>query len=148
MIAKLNNEDIAVANDIRTVFQASYAVEAELLNVSDFPPLKRTLDGYRSCGNTFYGYTEDQELAGVIEMHHKGGITYIDSLVVHPRFFRRGVARKLLSYMIDKYDSARYIVETGAENTPALKLYKACGFKQVEEWDMDIGIRKVRLERG
>jgi hypothetical protein len=40
MIERLQNNDLEVAEKIRSVFQLSYKVEAELLNAKDFPPLK------------------------------------------------------------------------------------------------------------
>ena len=43
MIQKLDNNDLEVAETIRNIFQLSYAVEAELLQAIDFPPLHRPL---------------------------------------------------------------------------------------------------------
>ena len=64
MIEKLQNNKLEISDQIHTVFQLSYAIEAELLNASDFPPLKRPRESYQSSNNVFFGYRENTELAG------------------------------------------------------------------------------------
>ncbi|HCY98291.1 MAG TPA: GNAT family N-acetyltransferase, partial [Polaribacter sp.] len=44
MIEKLKNSDLEIAKKMRLIFQASYKVEAKLLNATNFPPLKRPLE--------------------------------------------------------------------------------------------------------
>ena len=39
------------------------------------------------------------------------------------------------------------MVETGFDNEPASLLYKSLGFKEVKQWDTEIGIRKIRFEK-
>ena len=39
------------------------------------------------------------------------------------------------------------IVETAAENHPAINLYRRFGFEIVKEWTLDIGILKVQLRK-
>ncbi len=43
MIERLQNSELEISNQIHSVFQLSYAVEAKLLDATDFPPLKRPL---------------------------------------------------------------------------------------------------------
>ena len=60
MIKQLENQNIAVAQNIHSVFQSSYAVEAIILGVSDFPPLRRPIDSFINSENTFcLLYTSD-----------------------------------------------------------------------------------------
>ncbi|MBV6646046.1 MAG: GNAT family N-acetyltransferase [Cyclobacteriaceae bacterium] len=147
MIKKLQNDDLKIANQIYTVFQLSYAIEAELLGVNDFPPLKRPLESYLKSGNEFYGYLEHNELAGVIEVERKEKLIDINSLVVQPKYFRRGIGKKLIAFTFNRFDLNVFIVETGVKNTPAIELYKKLNFKEVKQWDTDFGIRKVLFER-
>jgi hypothetical protein len=70
MIEKLQNNKIEIVNQIHSVFQLSYAVEAKLLNATDFPPLKRPLESYLNSDNMFFGYHENNELAGIIEIEY------------------------------------------------------------------------------
>ncbi len=147
MIKKLQNNKVEVSNQIHSVFQLSYAVEAKLLNATDFPPLKRPLENYLKSDTMFFGYIENKELAGVIEIEHNNNCTDINSLVVNPMFFRRGIARKLLEFVFDTFDSTLFIVETGLENGPATQLYTKLGFKEVNQYDTDHGIRKIKFEK-
>jgi len=147
MIEKLNNKNPEVSNKIQVVFQASYAVEAKLLNAIDFPPLKRPLESYVESNNDFIGYLLNGELAAVIEIDQDEKSTHIQSLVVHPKFFRQGIARKLMEFIFNYYSTKIFMVETGLENEPASLLYKKLGFKEIKQWDTTFGIRKIRFER-
>ena len=147
MIKKLDNKNENVAQNIRSVFQESYKVEAELLKAIDFPPLKRALKDYIRTDTDFYGYFKKEELAAVIEISKKPNYTDIRSLVVLPAFFRQGIARKLMQFTLDNFYSDLYVVETGVENEPASRLYKDFGFVEVKQWDTNQGVRKVKFER-
>jgi len=147
MIQKLQNDDPEVSINMRSVFQASYAFEAKLLNAVDFPPLKRTLENYIKCDNDFFGYFKNKELAGVIEIKHHNTFTHIQSLVVHPNFFRQGIANELMAYVLKLYNTKPIIVETGVKNVPAIELYKKFNFIEIKQWDTDHGVRKIRFER-
>jgi len=145
MIKKLNHKSHNVAQNIFHVFQKSYAVEAKILNAKDFPPLKRTVEQFLQAKTLFLGYLIDGYISAVIELDiHKNSI-HIQSLVVHPNYFKQGIAIKLLNYVFEFYKSKCYTVETGADNIPAINLYKKLGFAEVGYYDTDHGIRKIRL---
>ena len=146
MIVKLNNLNRLVAEEIRSVFQASYAVEAKLLNAIDFPPLKRTVDAFVETNTRFYGYQIDGETIAVIEILNDKTATHIQSLVVLPDHFRKGLGHKLVQCILDTYDSKLFTVETGLANRPAIQLYEKFGFKKTKIWDTDHGIRKIKFE--
>ncbi|TXG35641.1 GNAT family N-acetyltransferase [Seonamhaeicola maritimus] len=147
MIKKLQNNDIKISSQIHSVFQLSYAIEAELLGANDFPPLKRPLESYLESDNEFYGYLENNELAGVIEVERTDKHIDINSLVVKPKFFRRGIGKKLMEFTFNRFDSELFIVETGVKNKPATELYKKLGFKEMKQWNTDFGIRKILFEK-
>ena len=147
MIQKLQNNNIEIAEKIRAVFQLSYKIEAELLNAVDFPPLKRTIENFVISETAFFGYLKEKELAAVIEVTTNNEFTHINSLVVDPRFFRQGIAKKMMEFVFETFDSKLFIVETGLENGPATQLYKKFGFQEVKQWDTDHGIRKIKFER-
>ena len=147
MIERLLNNDIDISKKIRAVFQVSYEVEAKLLKAINFPPLKRPLEDYVLSNTVFFGYLKNEELVGVIEIDHNKNDTLIRSLVVDPLFFRQGIARKLMEFAFNTFDSELFVVETGLENEPASKLYKKFGFIEVKQWDTEFGIRKIKFEK-
>jgi len=147
MIIKINNKKNKIAEEIRAIFQASYTVEAKMLKAIDFPPLKRTVSQFLKSDSKFYAYYLTKNIAGVIEIENDEDVTHIQSLVVYPKYFRNGIGRKLVQFILDNYKSKIFTVETGIDNHPAIKLYKSFGFQEQEQWDTDHGIRKVRFEK-
>lgn len=131
---------------IHSVWQVSYPVEAKILQADDFPPLKRTVQQFEESLTDFYGFYEGDSLAGIIEILVETNSVHLQSLVVRPEFFRRGIGRKLVHFAFQKHPSKRYTVETGAANLPACRLYESSGFKEIKEWETEYGIRKVRFE--
>ena len=149
MIEKLKNSDLEIAKKMRLIFQASYKVEATLLNVTNFPPLKRPLENYTESNTEFYGYSINEILAAVVEIDTNNNNNYIliRSLVVRPDFFRQGIAGKLIKFVFETFKSNLFVVETGLENGPATKLYEKFGFVEVHQWDTNHGIRKIKFEK-
>ena len=147
MIIKINNKENKIANEIRSIFQVSYAVEAEMLKAVDFPPLQRTVSQFLKSDSEFYAYYLTKSIAGVIEIDNHEDLTHIQSLVVYPKYFRSGIGRKLVQFILDSYKSKEFTVETGIDNHPAIKLYKSFGFQEQEQWDTNHGVRKVRFEK-
>jgi len=147
MIIKINNKENKIAEEIRAIFQVSYAVEAEMLKAVDFPPLKRTVAQFLNSNSEFYAYYLIENIAGVIEIENHKNLTHIQSLVVYPKYFRNGIGSKLVQFILDTYKAKIFIVETGIDNHPAIKLYKSFGFQEQEQWDTNHGVRKVRFEK-
>jgi len=145
MIRLINNLDCIQAQIMQTVFHDSYAIEAKLLNAVEFPPLQRTIQEYINTDTVFYGFWVDENLAAVVEIRTDNYTTHIQSLVVSPDYFRQGIAAKLMAFVLENFPTEIIYVETGVDNIPAIKLYEKYGFKQVKEWDTEIGIRKVKL---
>ncbi len=147
MIQKLNHTDHTIASEIRRVFQVSYVVEAELLGAEYFPPLKRAVEDFLNSDTQFFGYFSEGELAAVMEIRTFTDSTLIQSLVVDPKFFRRGIGGKMVRFAINNFPSEVFNVETGAANGPAVKLYEKFGFRIIKEYLTKEGIRKVRFEK-
>jgi len=145
MITKLDNSNSEVANQIFSVFQNSYKIEAQLIGVLDFPPLMRSVKDIKSSKTQFYGYSDNKCLAAVIELDIKDKHLGIDSLTVDPSYFRKGIANKLISYVLALIDFSDAIVETAAVNIPAINLYKKHGFVEFKRWTPSHGIEKVAI---
>lgn len=150
MIEKLDNCNEETARQIYSLFQASYKIEAELLNVlnfTDFPPLNRKLNEFINCDTEFYGLWKGNEIAAIVEVETNNNNTDIHSLVVHPKYFRQGLGSKLIQFVTNTFDSEIFTVETGVKNIPALRLYLQLGFVEQEQWDTKIGIRIIKFVR-
>jgi ribosomal protein S18 acetylase RimI-like enzyme len=97
--------------------------------------------------NDFQGLYEKKELLGVIEIAQKLNSVHLQSLVVDPNHFRKGIATKLINKVFDLYPSTTYTVETGNSNIPAKKLYESLGFKKYKVWIAEFGIEKIKYEK-
>ena len=147
MVIKINNKETKIEEEIRAIFQVSYAVEAEILKAVDFPPLKRTVSQFVNSNSEFYAYYLTRNIAGVIEIDNHQDIYHIQSLVVDPKYFRKGIGKKLIQFILDTYKTKLFTVETGIDNQPAIKLYESFGFQELKQWDTNHGIRKIRFEK-
>lgn len=68
MIERLHNNELETSKKIRSVFQVSYKIEAELLKATNFPPLKRPLEDYVKSNTDFYGYSKNEVLVGLLKL--------------------------------------------------------------------------------
>lgn len=145
MITKLDNSNEDLAYQIFTIFQNSYKVEAQLIGVLDFPPLLRSSKNIENSKTQFYGFSENNCLAAVIEIVIENRHLEIHSLTVDPNYFRKGIADKLIRYILETMDFSEVIVETAVVNIPAINLYKKHGFGEFTRWTPSHGIQKLAM---
>jgi ribosomal protein S18 acetylase RimI-like enzyme len=145
MINQLDNSNSEIANQIFNIFQSSYKVEAQLIGTLNFPPLSRSAKDIEYSKTLFYGFTEDECLVAVIEISIKDTQLDIDSLTVSPDHFQKGIAGKLLNYVLGAFEFSKAIVETAILNKPAIRLYKKHGFIEFKRWTPSHGIEKLAL---
>ncbi len=130
------------------VQRQAYAIEAGLIGSGDIPPLHETLDELRSCGETFLGALVDGRLVGAVSWRLVGDTLDIHRLVVDPTHFRRGVGVTLVrAALAAEPRVTRAIVQTGADNEPALALYRQEGFVQTGTEEVVPGLRVARLSK-
>jgi ribosomal protein S18 acetylase RimI-like enzyme len=145
MRKKLDNSNENVAHQIFTVFQHSYKIEAQLIGTLHFPPLLRSAKDIENSTTLFYGFSENECLAAVIEVVVEDKHLDINSLTVDPQYFRKGIADKLIGYILDKFDISKATVETAVVNAPAINLYKKHGFVEFKRWTPSHGIEKLAM---
>ncbi|WP_444922793.1 GNAT family N-acetyltransferase [Microbulbifer sp. DLAB2-AF] len=145
MINKLDNSNAKVARQIFTTFQNSYKIEAQLIGAIDFPPLSRSVIDIENSATLFYGFSENESLAGVVEVAINRDLLEVNSLTVDPCYFRKGVADKLIRYVLHEFNFSSAIVETAVMNTPAINLYKKHGFVEFKRWTPSHGIEKLAM---
>lgn len=137
-----------MAEAIRAVMLQAYLVEAELLSVQDFVPLRRTAAHIASSDALFLGIFPAGTLAAVADVespepHH----VRIGSLVVLPSHFRRGLGTALVRHIVNANASNAVTVSTGVRNQLALLLYTSQGFREHRLWTTNDGIPMVTLRR-
>lgn len=146
MLRLLDQRQAEIARKIQQISVAAYQIEADLLRARDFPPLRRGVSEIQAAESVFWGCFVGEELAGVTELELDGaGKVNIASLVVHPDFFRQGIATRLIEHVVGGSPSLAITVSTGALNEPAILLYKKLGFQETAHWSTDCGIAMVTL---
>jgi ribosomal protein S18 acetylase RimI-like enzyme len=133
---------------IFSIFQKSYKIEADLIGIEDFPPLKRTPADILECQNSFWGLFLDEDIVAVIEIDaNRNNGLIINSLVVHPAYFRKGYACSLIDFIISRENWSSITVETAEKNIPAINLYRKSGFKIIKKWNTkeNIQINQLRI---
>ncbi|TDL30876.1 GNAT family N-acetyltransferase [Jeotgalibacillus sp. S-D1] len=134
MIKRMNAADYKTAEELLRLQLPAYQVEAEIIGYEDLPPLRDTVESLMHCEETFFGYFIDQELCGAISFKTEKEEIDIHRLIVHPNHFRKGIAQKLLDFVIeDQKDMKSIIVSTGTKNKPAVHFYQKNGFSPVKE---------------
>ena len=143
MIEKLDQTIFTKSQLIFHTFQRSYAVEAKLLKHPDFPPLKRTIQHIMKSKTAFYGYFLSNQLCGVMELELTEQHIHIRSLTVDPDYFRQGIGKQLLYFVLNEFKANLITVETGYLNQPAIDFYLDFGFMKNKIWMTDVGIEKI-----
>ena len=134
------------AEQLFRLWQDSYIIEKQIIEASIFPPLNRKVNDFLNSENEFFGIV-NHEFLGVIEICSKDNKIHIQSLVVAPKYFRRGVATSMLVNIFKMYPKKKFTVETGYKNTPAKKLYESLGFRKDKVWITAYGIKKIRYTK-
>jgi ribosomal protein S18 acetylase RimI-like enzyme len=150
-ISLITNHDIL---ELLSLQLASYRVEAELTGFDEILPLNDGIASIREINENFLGFYVVNEskpvLVGAISYTREGGTVTICRLMVHPNYFRQGIARQLLATVIqnqEHLDASRFVVSTGATNLPALQLYRSLRFTERGARTMNPGITLITLER-
>ncbi len=132
MIKKIDIKNRYVAKQVLELQMASYKVEAEIINYSEIPPLKDTVESLIGCGEIFYGYFNNDVIKGIISYKIENNILDIHRVAIHPDNFRKGIAGNLLNF-IESVEGSFVKIEvcTGKKNTPAKNLYRRTGYNEV-----------------
>lgn len=145
---KLDHTNEQISERIRKVFFDSYSVEATLIGVTEFPPLKRTASDIRSAESSFFACTDKNFLAAVTEIENASShLPNIAGFAVHPEYFRRGVGSFLLSNILGGLGNSSVSVSTASANVPATSLYEKHGFQIIKNWSTKSRISMVTMER-
>ncbi len=140
MIKILNLADNKVAQRILIIQRLAYRIEAELIGFDGIPALHETIDDLKNSEEVFAGFFIEDALAGVISYSIKENVLDIGRLVIHPDYFRRGIARSLVGYVESIENVSRIVVSTGKDNHPARTLYERLAYQFVEHVVLPEGV--------
>lgn len=134
MIKKIDITNPRFAEEVLNIQIPSYMVEAEIIDFYEIPPLKDTVETLQQCRETFFGYYISEELCGAISIKVEKDVMDIHRLIVHPKYFRKGIAKMLLDFIESQFEGIEtIIVSTGSKNTPAVNFYEKNGFSKIGE---------------
>jgi GNAT superfamily N-acetyltransferase len=84
---------------------------------------------------TFYGWEEDGGIVGVMGIEPIKDVTLIRHAYVLPAYQRRGIASRLLAYLMERVTTPRLLVGTWAGAGWAITFYEKHGFKLMTDKD-------------
>jgi ribosomal protein S18 acetylase RimI-like enzyme len=143
----LDNTNIEAAEQIIKLQKASYIVEAELIGFMQIPPLLELPEDIQNSREIYYGYFVEADLAGIISYTVEKDVLDICKVAVHPDFFKRGIATKLIK-LVEQTDGINsIIVSTGLKNSPAVNLYTSLGFVETHVCEVEKGIFIINFEK-
>ncbi|WP_256761254.1 GNAT family N-acetyltransferase [Cohnella sp. WQ 127256] len=139
-----------VAEEVWALQHPAYRIEAALIGVADLPPLQDTIQSLQACGESFWGYrNQDGELIGAISYEReKSGYYTICRLMVHPDCLRQGIGSTLMEHLLSELPpSTFWTVTAEVRNMPAIILYERFGFVRYETFKPIPGIEMLQLKR-
>ena len=147
-LVRLDLSDPEIAAQLLALQRRAYRVEADLVGSDDIPPLRESLEELVGSGEIFLGALEDGVVVGAISWKLLDRTLDIHRLVVDPAQFRSGIGVSLVRAALEAEPTAvRAIVQTGAANDPARRLYVGEGFEQVDEVEVAPGLRVARFSK-
>jgi ribosomal protein S18 acetylase RimI-like enzyme len=133
-IKEIDLSEKETAGEVLDLQRTSYRIEADLIGTEEIPPLKETFEQLQNCGETFTGCYMNNRLAGAVSYKVIGTTIDVHRVMVHPDFFRKGIALKLITWTEQREtSSSEVVVSTGAANLPAVRLYEKLGFVRKED---------------
>ncbi|MFE4895307.1 GNAT family N-acetyltransferase [Peribacillus butanolivorans] len=133
MIKKIQVLDSNYGQQLFMLQKKAYQIEADIIEFTDIPPLLETYDQFINCNETFIGFFKADTLAGAISYTKEIMHIEICRIVVHPDYFRQGIAETLLNHLQFTCKWEKLSVSTGKMNLPARKLYEKNGFTHTKD---------------
>ncbi|GAK08830.1 GNAT family N-acetyltransferase [Geomicrobium sp. JCM 19038] len=126
-LCRLDHTNTSTAKDILSVQCPAYKEESKIIGFDGIPYLNDNIDTIMMSQETFIGCYDDH-LLGFIAYEKREDHYQITRLCVVPTHFRKGVASRLVDYILTTSKSGPIHVQTGSLNTPAIDLYRRFGF--------------------
>ncbi|WP_214402916.1 GNAT family N-acetyltransferase [Pseudonocardia lacus] len=148
-LRELDLGDDRTAREVHGIGLRAYAVEAELIGHPGIPALTESLDEMRASPLRWLGAVHGSRPVGFLAwIRSPADELDLVRLCVDPRWFRRGIARRLLGHVLAAEPTGDVLVSTGAANEPALRLYRSLGFAETGTFEPEPGLRVTELRLG
>jgi ribosomal protein S18 acetylase RimI-like enzyme len=129
-ILDAHDEDAAVLLHVQRL---AFHQQGILYNDKTLPPLTQTLDELKQEFKVFtiLKAEQDGKIVGSVKGRIKEGTCHISRLFVHPEYQNRGIGKRLLLAIEDRFSgSHRYELFTGHKSVRNLSLYEKLGYVQ------------------
>jgi len=137
-------------NDLLDVARLSFAEEFEVTGFDPDHAKKMADQMFGIAGRIFLAFSKlfgkepvkflvaevNNRVVGTTMVTKRGRVGYISTVMVHPTYRRKGIARKLMENAIDyvqKRKMKRAVLHVMSTNVPAKSLYTKLGFKESEK---------------
>ena len=111
--------------DINSINQLGLLINENFTNVYN---IKNILDKNYEC---LYVYEENNIILGFIHVEKHFEVLDLINIVVDGSVRRKGIASKLIQYVIDNIEHERILLEVNSNNDSAIRLYQKFNFKEI-----------------
>lgn len=146
-VTPLEHRNPETAREIVDLQNVAYVIEARMIGFADLPPLADEPMDIMASDERFFGVSQSGGLAGLIALEDGPERTMVSRLCVTPDLVRRGIASRLLRYVL-AHTETDLIVTTAQANLPAIALYERMGFIATETRLSREGLPLVTLVSG
>lgn len=140
----LGHRNLHVAKEIHKIQKAAYSIESDLIGFR-VPYMDESIDDLIESIETFFGIFDAGQLMGFIAVEQHCKMIQLSRLCVHPNYFGKGYGKSLIRGITNEYPESDFFVTTARKNKPAISLYEACGFLEVDDFLIEECLEMVKL---
>jgi RimJ/RimL family protein N-acetyltransferase len=140
----------ADAEAILALQHLAYQTEAAIYGDPTLPPLLDTFDGFvaRFEDRRFLKAVEQGRIVGSVRGWQKGDTCFVERLIVHPDYRRRGIGSALLRKIETFFpDVRRFELFTGHRSEANIRLYERLGYRAFRQQPANEKVTLVFLEK-
>ena len=119
MIRECNIDDIDLINQLGLLVNKNFI---SVYNIKDI------LDRDYEC---IYIYEENNTILGFIHIEKHFEVIDLINIAVSESSRRKGIASKLIQYVLDTIDHKNFLLEVNSNNDSAIELYRKFNFKEI-----------------
>ena len=150
MNVAVRNAEKTDLETILTLQKLCYREIGERYNDFSLPPLVETMPELETVfpSHTILKAEIEGKVVGSIRGHVESDPCHIGRLIVHPKYRNRGIGRKLIRELENRFpDAARFELFTGHLEEKSIYLYTSEGYTPFKEERESEAVRLVFLEK-